>query len=150
MDLFEAVTQALGFGLAAGLLVAAVSVLAPAGRGALRAGLIVVAVAIGAAAGLLAASTAGESAVSGCVAGAAGALVAWIVAAPILAAAGRRTGEGEAGGLVLYAAGAALIIAALAFLFGPLALPIALSFLYLGSARRRRDARKHAGLRVLR
>jgi hypothetical protein len=45
---------------------------------------------------------------------------------------------------------AALVLAGLSLLFGPVSLVAALALAWLGRARRRRASRKHQGLRVLR
>jgi hypothetical protein len=63
--------------------------------------------------------------------------------------ASRRAGEAGAGvaGLAIVAA---VVLAGLSLLFGPISLVAAVALAWLGRVRRRRASRKHEGLRVLR
>ncbi len=144
MDSIFAICQALGIGIAVGALCGAPGLSGGAGRG-----LIVLAAVLGALAGAVSASSDDVSAVGGAIAGAAGALLACVVAADVVAGAGRR-GGGGAGGIALIVVLAAILVAGLSILFGPLALIALIGLLWLGAGRRRRSQRKYEGLRVLR
>jgi hypothetical protein len=143
MDLFLAICQALGVGLAAGVLAGAV----------LRSGspraLLALAAIVGAVIGALSMSADEESVVLGALLGLAGGAVAALAAGGLVAGAVRRAGEGSAAipAIVALAAG---VLAALSILLPPVSLVALATLLWLVSARRRRAERKHEGLRVLR
>jgi hypothetical protein len=143
MDLFLASCQALGVGLAAGVLAGAVlrSTSPPA--------LLVLAAVAGGALGALSMSADDESVALGVVIGLAGGVVAALAAGGLVAGAVRRAGEGSAAIPALVALFAGLL-AGLSILLPPVSLVALLALLWLASARRRRAERKHEGLRVLR
>ncbi len=145
MDLFFGICQALGIGMALGALCGAP---APSGSGA-RNALLALALVLGALAGGLSASADQISIAGGALAGAAGALLAALVVSGVVAGAGRREG-GAAGGIGLIVTVAAIVIAGLSILLGPLALIALAGLLWLGAGRRRRSQRKYEGLRILR
>jgi hypothetical protein len=144
MDPIFGICQALGIGIAIGALCGA-----PGLGGNARTGLIALAAILGAVAGGISASSDDVSAIGGAAAGAAGAFLACVVVSDVVAAAGRR-GEGGAGGIGLMVALAAVVVAGLSILLGPLALIVLAGLLWLAIARRRRSQRKYEGLRVLR
>jgi hypothetical protein len=143
MDLFLASCQALGLGLATGVLTGAV----------LRSGsppaLLALAAVAGAAAGGVSMSADDEPVILGALIGLAGGAVAALAAGGLVAGAVRRVGEGSAAipAIVALAAG---LLAALSILLPPVSLAALVTLLWLASARRRRAQRKHEGLRVLR
>jgi hypothetical protein len=143
MDLFLASCQALGLGLAAGALAGAVA----------RDGSAVAALALGAiaggAAGALSISADDEALAVGALLGLFGGLAAAIVVRGVVAGAARRA-EGGSPALALIVAIAAVVLAALSILVPPVSLAVLGALLWLFSVRRRRAARKHEGLRVLR
>ena len=154
MDYFLTICQALGVGLAVGVLVGAFG---PMGQ---RATLIaLVAAAFGAALGALTMSELagadllnhddGESIVGGIVVGAVAGWLAATVVAAVVAGALRRN-EAAAAGLSSLVVLAAVALAGLAILL-PLISLLALAGLgWLGASRRRRADRKYEGLRILR
>jgi hypothetical protein len=143
MDLFLASCQALGVGLATGVLAGAV----------LRSGsppaLLVSAAVAGAVVGALSMSADDESVVLGALIGLVGGAVAALAAAGLVAGAVRRAGEGSAAipAIVALVAG---LVAVFSILLPPFSLAALAALLWLASARRRRAERKHEGLRVLR
>jgi hypothetical protein len=144
MDPIFGICQALGIGIAVGALCGA-----PGLGGNARGGLLALAAVLGALAGGISASSDDVSTVGGAVAGAAAALLACAVVSDIVAGAGRR-GGGGAGGIGLLVVLAAIVVAGLSILLGPLALIALAGLLWLAIARRRRSQRKYEGLRVLR
>jgi hypothetical protein len=143
MDLFLAICQALGLGVAVGMLAGA------AGRGeSVGLSLVALAAIAGAVAGGLSAAVLDdESLLLGAVAGlAAGAATAYVVGG-VTAGAVRRGGGGATGFIITLAA---LVVAAASILVPLLAFAAIALIAYLGFVRRRRAQRKHAGLRVLR
>jgi hypothetical protein len=145
MDSIFGICQALGIGIAIGALCGAPG--ASGGRG--RSALIAAAFVLGVVGGGISASSDDISTAGGAIAGAAGALLACAVVSDVVAGAGRR-GAGGAGGIGLMVVLAALVIAGLSILLGPLALIALAGLLWLAIARRRRSERKYEGLRVLR
>jgi hypothetical protein len=143
MDLFLASCQALGVGLAVGVLSGAVL------RSTAPAALLALAAVAGGALGALSMSADDESVLLGALIGLAGGVVAALAAGGLVAGAVRRAGEGSAAipALVALAAG---LLAGLSILLPPVSLVALAALLWLASARRRRDERKHEGLRVLR
>ena len=144
MDLFFGICQALGIGIAVGAVCGA-----PGPSGGARNGLIALALVLGALGGGISASADDISIAAGVLAGAAGALLAAVVVSGVVAGAARREGGG-AGGIGLMVAMAAIVLAGLSILFGPLALIALAGLLWLGAGRRRRSQRKYEGLRILR
>ena len=147
MDLFEAGCQGLGLALAAGALFAA-----PGLTG--RAGTLLALLAAVAGAALFGSSLTPEDhpAWPGWIAGAAAALLAYVTARDVAAAARTRAGDGAGAGIALYVGAFAIVLAALS-LAGPAAFVSILALiavLWLYATRRRKAAEKHAGLRTLR
>jgi hypothetical protein len=141
---FLAICQGLGLAIAAGMLAGS---LAYEGDG--RTLLLVLA---GAAGGVLfAASLSGQtgSAWLGIVFGAPLAGLAMSVTGAVVAGA-RERAEAQPSAVSLMVAATALVLALLAVFLSPLALLAGAGLLWLGLRRRRREARKHEGLRVLR
>jgi hypothetical protein len=141
---FVAACQGLGLAIAAGVLAGA------AGRtDQIGAVLAIVAAVVGALLFASSLSANGHSSWPGYALGLIAALASYVPARDItVGAAKRATGSPAAvSGLV---AVAALVIAGVSLLFGPIAILAALGLAYLAVGRRRRAARKHEGLRVLR
>ncbi len=143
MDLFLAICQAAGIGVAVGVLAAAT------GReGASLATVMALAAGAAAVAGGFSATADDESFVVGAIAGLLGGVAAARVVGGVVAGAARRGGGG--GATAFFLAVAAVIIAAVSILVPFLAIIALAGVAYLGYARRRRAQRKHEGLRVLR
>jgi len=141
MDSAFDVLQALGIGIALGMLVAAT------GRGGGIA--LVLGAILGAIGGAIFAGIDDASLPADAIAAALGGLLAAAVIGSIVAGAIRRGGGGTGTtGVLVTLAGA--VIGALSVLFAPLVLIPLAALLLLASARRRRAQRKHEGLRVLR
>ncbi len=142
MDPVFAACQALGIGIAVGVLAGAAGM-----DGRARTTMTLLAAALGLVLGAVSSSAEEESVVVGGLAGLLGAAPAAAVIADVVTGA-RRRGAGASAGPIL--ALAALAIAGLSILLPPLALAAALGVLWLALARRRRSQRKFEGLRVLR
>ncbi len=149
MDLVLATCQGIGLALAAGLAAGAVAGALGTGRSAAP-----IAIAIGAITGafLLGEFLTHEDhpAWPGWPVGAAVALLGSYVAREIVAGAAARPQGGSAPAVALYVIAAAAVIAALSLVLPPVGPVAALAVGWLAIARRRRAARKHEGLRVLR
>ena len=142
MDLFLAICQAAGIGIAVGVLAAAVR-----NEGASAMTLMALAAGAAAVAGGFSATADDESFVIGAVAGLLGGVIAARVVGGVVEGAARRGGGGATAFLI---AVAGVAIAAAAILVPFLAIVALAGIAYLGYARRRRAQRKHEGLRVLR
>ena len=147
MDLVEAGCQGLGLALAAGALLGA-----PGLKGTPGAALALIAVVAGAA--LYGASLTPEDhpAWPGFLIGAPAALIAYVTARGVAAAAQSRAGEGGAGGVALFVALYAVALAGLSLL-GPVALisiGALIATIWLYATRRRAADEKYEGLRSLR
>jgi hypothetical protein len=154
MDLFEAACQGIGLALAAGLLGGALAgALArdSDGLGPLSALILTVAGLGGAFAFGASLSAEDHPAWPGWFVGAALVVTAFWVARDLVTGAAARAGEGgSASAIAGMAAVAAVVIAGLSLLWGPLGLLALAGIAYLGIGRRRRAAQKHEGLRSLR
>ena len=155
MDLLEATCQGIGLALAAGMLAGALSGAAEGdsgdGMGPVSALLVTIAVPGGAI--LFGASLATEDhpAWPGWPVGGLLAYFGFAVIRGVVAGAARRAGEGaSAVAIAGMALVAALVVAGLALLWGPLSLLALAGLAYLWLGRRRRAGEKHAGLRSLR
>ena len=147
MDLLEAGCQGLGLALAVGALLGA-----PGVRG--QAGTVLAVFAAGVGAALFGMSLSAEDhpAWPGWILGALAAEFAYMTARDVAVAAQSRAGEGGAGGIALFIALFAIVLAALSLL-GPVALisVVALvAILWLWATRRGQAGEKHEGLRSLR
>jgi hypothetical protein len=147
MDLLEAGCQGLGLALAAGALFGALGLTG-------RAGAVLAALAVFAGAAVFGSSLTPEDhpAWPGWIAGAAAGLLAYATARDIAVSARTRAGGGVGGGIAAYIGAFAILLAAVsladrAALVSILAL---IAVLWLYATRRRKAARKHAGLRTLR
>jgi hypothetical protein len=144
MDFFLALCQALGLGLAAGVLAGAV----------IRTGsppaLLAVGALAGAAVGALSMSADDESVVLGVLVGLAGGLVAALAAGGLVGGAVRRADAGSGAAIPAIVALLAGLLAGLSILLPPVSLVALAALMWLVGARRRRAARKHEGLRILR
>ena len=78
-----------------------------------------------------------------------GAVGACLVISDLIAGASRREGSGS-GALGFIVALVALVVIAVALVFSPAIILVAIALAWLGISRHRRAQRKHAGLRVLR
>ena len=149
MDLVEAGAQGLALAVAAGALFGAA-----AARGNAGVALAAVAVVLGAFLYGMSLTDAPEDhpAWPGWLIGAPVAALAYFTLRDVATVAGRRAGEGGAGGVAFLIGLAALALAGISLL-GPAAFVGVVAFLavvYLALARRRRSGEKHAGLRSLR
>ncbi len=157
MDLFLATCQGIGLALAAGAVTGAITGAvaardeagAPGGVLVLLAGVAVVGGAI-----LFGASLSAEDhpAWPGWIVGALVGLLSFSVVSGVVRGAATRAQGASAGAQVAYVVVAAAVLAALSLLtvVSPIALVILVAVGWLALARRRRAARKHEGLRVLR
>jgi len=139
-----AILQAVGLGLAIGMIVGTTGL-----EGSARGGITLVAGFVGLAAGAIAASADDDSVLVGAVFGFLGAALACVIVSDVIAGARRRRGAGT-GALGFIVAMVALAIAGATILFPPFALVPLIGLIWLGLARRRRAQRKYEGLRVLR
>ena len=139
-----AILQAVGLGLAIGMIVGTTGL-----EGSARGGITLVGGFIGLAAGAIAASADDDSVLVGAVFGFLGAALACVIVSDVIAGARRRRGAGT-GALGFIVAMFALAIAGATILFPPFALIPLIGLIWLGLARRRRAQRKYEGLRVLR
>lgn len=147
MDLLEAGCQGLGLALAAGALLGA-----PGVKGGTGTFLAVLAAAVGATLFGLSLNAEDHPAWPGGVLGALAGVVSYMTARDVAAAARSRAGESGAGGVALFVALYALILAALSLL-GPVALisiVALIATLWLRATRRSRAGEKFEGLRSLR
>lgn len=144
MDLLLAICQGLGLAIAAGMLAGSLAYEGPN-----RTALLILAGAAGGA--LFAASLSSETggAWVGIIFGAALAVLAMTLTGSIVAGA-RERAEAEPTSVSLMVAGAALLLGLIAVFLSPLALIVGGGLLWIGLGRRRRETRKHEGLRVLR
>jgi hypothetical protein len=92
----------------------------------------------------------GHTAWPGYFVGAVAAIGAYVVARDVAAGASKRASAGSPHAVSAFIALFALVLAGLSLLYGPLALLGLLALAVLAAGRRRRAARKHEGLRVLR
>lgn len=149
--MFEATCEGLGLAIAAGLIVGVVLPAVMPGWG-----VIVAAAPLGVAAAAAALNGADEAIWPAFPVGVLGAGLAAIVSRDVAAGAQRRAsdhrgGGGEAfGGVTAIVVVAAVFLAAVSLLAGPISLVALIALTWLWSSRRRRGARKHEGLRVLR
>jgi chromate transport protein ChrA len=143
-SLFVSACQGLGLAMAAGVLAGA------AGRTDQIGGVLAIA-AVVVGAFLFAASLSANDHTSwpGYLAGLVVALAAYVPVRDISAGAGRRA-TGSPAAVASLVAVAALVLAGVSLLFGPIAILAAIALAYLALGRRRKAARKHEGLRVLR
>ena len=139
-----AILQAVGLGLAIGMIVGTTGL-----EGSARGGITLVAGFIGLATGAIAASADDDSVLVGAVFGFLGAALACVIVSDVIAGARRRRGAGT-GALGFIVVMFALAIAGATILFPPFALIPLIGLIWLGLARRRRAQRKYEGLRVLR
>src|SRR6476469_2111880 len=139
-----AILQAVGLGLAIGMIVGTTGL-----EGSARGGITLVGGFIGLAAGAIAAAADDDSVLVGAVFGFLGAALACVIVSDVIAGARRRRGAGT-GALGFIVAMVALAIAGATILFPPFALIPLIGLVWLGLARRRRAQRKYEGLRVLR
>jgi hypothetical protein len=139
-----AILQAIGLGLAIGMIVGTTGL-----EGSARGGITLVAGFIGVAAGGIAASADDDSVLVGAIFGFLGAALACVIVSDVIAGARRRGGAGT-GALGFIVVMFALAVAGISILFPPLALLPLIGLIWLGLARRRRAQRKYEGLRVLR
>jgi ABC-type Fe3+-siderophore transport system permease subunit len=144
VDLILAICQGVGLATAAGMLAGCLAYEGPE-----RPFLIGLAAAAGAA--LFAASlTSGtDTRWPGIFVGAPIGAFAMLVTHSVVAGASQRAAASQTA-LSLTVAGAALVLALVALFISPLALLAVAAFVWLGASRRRREGRKHEGLRVLR
>jgi hypothetical protein len=147
MDLFMSITRGLGLAIAAGLLLPALLRL----LGAQRAGGVADVLAGGAGGALFAISLseANHRSWPGIAAGAVIAIAVAELTRAVIAGAEARQGSGSRS-VALYVGLAALVLAGASLLLPPVSIPAALALVWLAVTRRRRAARKHEGLRVLR
>ncbi|HEU4979635.1 MAG TPA: hypothetical protein VFT14_00355 [Solirubrobacterales bacterium] len=149
--MFEATCEGLGLAIAAGLIVGVVLPAVMPGWG-----VIVAAAPLGVLAAAAALNGADEAIWPAFPVGVLGADLAAIVSRDVAAGAQRRAsdhraGGGEAfGGVTAIVVLAAVVLAAVSLLAGPISLVALVALTWLWSSRRRREARKHEGLRVLR
>ncbi len=148
--MFEAICEGLGLAIAVGLIVGVVLPAVMPGWGVIVAAAPLGVLAVGAAL-----NGADEAVWPALPVGVLGAGLAAIVTRDVAAGAQRRTGDqrtgGEAvGGVTVFVVVAAVILAAVSLLVGPISLVALVALTWLWSSRRRREARKHEGLRVLR
>jgi hypothetical protein len=147
MDLLEAGCQGLGLALAAGALLGAFGV-----KGGTGTFLAVVAAGVGAALFGMSLSAEDHPAWPGWIIGALAAEFSYMTARDVAAAAQTRAGEGGAGGIALFIAVYAIVLAGLSLL-GPVALisiVALIATLWLWATRRGQAAEKYEGLRSLR
>jgi phosphotransferase system glucose/maltose/N-acetylglucosamine-specific IIC component len=154
MDLFLAICQALGLGLAVGALLGAFG---PGGRQIRLVALV--AAALGAALGALTVSALvpadllnhddDQSVLAGILVGAAAGWLGATVVASVVAGALRRS-SGDAAGLTSLVVIASLALAGLAIIVPPVSLVVVVGLAWLALARRSRADRKYEGLRILR
>jgi chromate transport protein ChrA len=144
VDLFLAICQGVGLATAAGMLAGCLAREGPEKRY-----LIILAAAAGAA--LFAASlTSGtDTRWPGIFIGAPIGAFAMLVTNSVVAGASQRA-EASSTTVSLIVGGAALLLALVSLFLSPLALILVGGLVWLGISRRRREARKHEGLRVLR
>ena len=142
--MLSAILQAVGLGIAIGMIAGAAGL-----DGSARGGITLLAAIIGLAAGVIAASADDDSVIVGAIFGFLGACLGCIVVSDVVAGARRRGGAGT-GALGFIITVTAIAIAGISILVPPLALVPLIGLLWLGFARRRRAQRKYEGLRVLR
>lgn len=144
VDLFLAICQGVGLATAAGMLAGSL-----AHEGPEKPFLVALAAAAGAA--LFAASlTSGtDTRWPGIFLGAPLGAFAMLVTHSVVAGASQRA-EASNAALSMTVGGAALVLAVVALFLSPLALLAVAALVWLGVSRRRREGRKHEGLRVLR
>ena len=150
MDVFVEGCQGLGLALAVGA-IAGTLIGATQGAGSLNAALAVGAAVAGALLFGWSLTQADHPAWPGWLVGGLFALFAMYVVGDFVGGARSRAGgEASASGLAVPALLAAIVLAGLSLLFGPIALLALAGLVYLFFARRARAQRKHAGLRSLR
>lgn len=142
MDLFLAGTQGLGLALAAGVFAGAAGRRGPVGIALMIAAIVGGAVMFGASL-----TPEDHPAWPGWLLGALAAAFAYSVARDVAEGALAREGGGATSAMIALAA---LALAGISLLFGPVSLIALAALAYLALARRRRDARKYEGLRSLR
>jgi hypothetical protein len=141
---FSGICLELGIGIAIGMLAGTTGT-----HGSARGRMTILAGVIAIVAGFLLANTADISSVAGAFLCLIGAVFACLIVSDVVSSAGRREGSG-AGALGFLVSLAALIVVAIAILISPATLLVVAALAWLGSSRRKRAQRKHAGLRVLR
>jgi chromate transport protein ChrA len=151
MDLFVEGCQGLGLALAVGAIAGAL-VGVRAGEGPLTPVMAIVSAIAGAALFGWSLTQADHPAWPGWPVGAAFAVFAFVVVGGFVAGARRRSSDDKATStaLALPVLLAAIVLAGLSLVFGPVALIALAALVYLAIARRRRAGRKYEGLRVLR
>jgi chromate transport protein ChrA len=144
VDLFLAICTGLGLAIAAGMLAGSLAYEGPNRRW-----LLALAGAAGAA--LFAASLTSETDAAwvGIAFGGPLGVVSMGLTGSVVSGA-RQRAEADPTSVSLMVAGAALVLGLIAYFLSPLALVVGGGLLWLGLARRRRESRKHEGLRVLR
>ena len=150
--MFEATCEGLGLAIAAGLIVGVVLPVVMPGWGVIAAAAPLGVLAVGAAL-----NGADEPVWPALPVGILGAGLAAIVSRDVAAGAERRASGQRAGGperglsgVTVIVVAAAAVLALLSLVLAPLSLVAVVGLLWLWSARRRHEARKHEGLRVLR
>ncbi|MFN2612531.1 MAG: hypothetical protein ABR536_04075 [Solirubrobacterales bacterium] len=144
MDLFLAICQGVGLATAAGMLAGCL-----AHEGPEKPFLIALAAAAGGALFAASLTSATDTSWPGILAGAPVGGFAMLVTHSVVAGASQRA-EASSTTVSLMVAAAALLLALVALFLSPLALVADAGLGWLGVSRRRREARKHEGLRVLR
>lgn len=139
---FETICLAIGLGISIGMISGTTGL-----EGSARGRMTLLAAVIGLVAGYLAASISDGTAIlsvlfCGLFAGLATAVISGVIAGA--------TRRGGTAALALFTIFAALVVALLAIVYPPVSILFAAGLLWLAISRRRRAARKHAGLRVLR
>jgi hypothetical protein len=154
MSLFEATCQGIGLALAAGVLGGAIAGATEGTRNRIAplSGLLLTVAGLGGAYAFGASlDDADHPAWPGWFVGAALVVAAFWITRDLISGATTRAGEGgSAGAIAGMAAIAAVVIAGISLLWGPLALLALAGIAYLGLGRRRRAVQKHEGLRSLR
>lgn len=139
---FETICLAAGLGISIGMVTGTTGL-----EGSARGRMTVLAAVIALAAGYIAASIADGTAILSMLFCALFAGVACAVISGVIAGATRRGGTAA---LALLTVFTALVIALISIIYPPVAIVLAVALIWLAISRRRRAARKHAGLRVLR
>jgi hypothetical protein len=141
---FSGICLELGLGIAIGMLAGTTGT-----QGSARGRMTILAAVIGLVIGALLAGTADVSTVVGAIVCLVGAVFACLIVSDVVSAAGRREGSGS-GALGFLVSLAALLVVAISILIAPATLLVLAALVWVGTSRRRRAQRKHAGLRVLR
>lgn len=139
---FETICLAAGLGISIGMISGTTGL-----EGSARGRMTLLAAVIALFAGYMAASFTDGVAIVSMISGALFAGIACAVISGVIAGATRRGGTAA---LALFTIFAALVVALITVLYPPVAVLFVAALIWLAIARRRRAARKHAGLRVLR